>query len=119
MSATDDLLAEYFVHAATVETYLGTNGLGVETYAAPFTLDPATNGGCFIEGQRHLVTGADGETVTSGSTLYCHPDHAGRFEPRSRVTIAYPSRTVETRVVTLNINDLTDEFPQHVAVSLE
>lgn len=113
MSVND--IAEFFVHTATVETLAGTTGYGVDLFAAPITLDPATGNGCFIDDTRRMVRSSDGEQVISETTLYTYPANAPYFVPNSRVTI----RGVISRVITVNLNDSGPlDLPDHVAVTL-
>lgn len=110
-----DDLADFYVHTAIVETLTGTTGYGVDLFAAPVTLDPATGNGCFIDDTRHLVRSATGEQVISETTLYTYPASAPYFVPNSRVTI----RGVISRVITVNLNDSGPlDLPDHVAVTL-
>jgi len=119
MSADD--MAEFYVQTAVVEKYLGTNGYGEDTFAAPVTLDPADTSahpegnGCWIDDARKLVRSSDGEQVVSESTLYTYPEHAALFTPNSRVTV----NGVPSRVIRANPNTSGDlDLPDHVAVSL-
>lgn len=113
MSADD--LADFMVHSVAVETFQGRGATGTEAFGEPYTVP------CFLEGSQHLVRGGGGEQILSGSVLYCHPDHAARFAPRSRVTVATPDGQpeVHTRVIVTNVNDLSDDWPEHVEVRLE
>lgn len=107
MSASD--LDEFLVHTVTVETFLGTTATGVETYAAAVTVP------CYLEGASKLVAEGDGEHVRFVSTLYAHPQYGPTFPPRSRVTLdGRPGRVIE-----VNVNTLTADFPEHVEVHIE
>lgn len=113
MSADD--MAEFYVHTATVETFLGSSGYGVDVFAAPVILDPDEDNGCFIDGTRKLVRGKDGEQVVSESTLYTYPSNAALFLADSRVTTG----DGVSRVIKTNTNTSGDlDLPDHVAVSL-
>lgn len=107
MSADD--LADFYEHTAAVETFLGTNGYGEDTFAAP------VNVACFADDTRKLVRGKDGEQVVSESTLYTYPINGPLFTADSRVTL---NGTV-SRVIKTNVNDSGDlDLPDHVAVTL-
>jgi hypothetical protein len=110
-----DELAEFYVHTAVVETLLGTNGYGEDTFADPVTLDADAGNGCFLVDGRHLVRTADGEQVISESQLYTKPDNAALFTPNSRVTV----NGLTSRVIRANLNTSGPlDLPDHVSVSL-
>lgn len=107
MSADD--LSDLYVHTAAVEMFLGTNGYGEDTFAAPVTVV------CFIDPGRKLVRGKDGEQVVSESTLATYPISAPLFVADSRVTVnGDESRVIKTKLAASGDLDL----PDHVAVSL-
>lgn len=109
MSASD--LDEFLVHTVTVETWQGTTATGVEQYAAAVTIP------CYLESARKLVAVGDGEHVRFATTLYAHPQHGPVFQPRSRVHI--DDHPTPGRVVEVNVNTLTADFPEHVEVHIE
>ena len=117
-----DEFADFYVHACTVETYLGTSGYGKDLFADPIILSPAAGTGVFIEQKRRLVRNKDGVEVISETTLYVRPVlettpgfGLDLFAPDSRVTIgAAVSRVIVASVFTSGGLDL----PDHVAVSL-
>ena len=110
-----DDLDDFYIHKATVETYLGAGAYG-DLFAAPVVLDPDTATGCFIEGKRKLVRNAAGEQVISETTLYTSTAHAALFTTDSKVT----TDTITSRVITVNTNDSGPlDLPDHVAVNLQ
>jgi hypothetical protein len=107
MSADD--LAEFYVHTATVEMFLGTNGYGEDTFAAPVSVV------CYADDARKLVRGKDGEQVVSESTLYTYPISAPLFTAGSRVTL----KETVSRVIKTAVHDSGDlDLPDHTAVTL-
>lgn len=104
-----DDLQDFWVHTATVETYVGTDGYGRETFA------PASTFGCFIEQKRRLVRDKTGAEVISETTLYGEPTVAALCTPGTRVTI----NGTETRVITASLLTSGDlDLPDHTVVSL-
>lgn len=102
-------MAEFYVHAAQVEMFLGESGYGVDLFADPVTI------ACFADDSRKLVRNKDGEQVVSESTLYTYPINAPLFVADSRVTIDGNL----SRVIKTNNNTSGDlDLPDHVAVSL-
>lgn len=111
---TDDI-TEFYVDIAVVETITGTTGYGVDVFAAPVTLDPATGNGCYVDDGRRLVRSTTGEQVISESTLYTDPSNAALFTPNSRVTVD----GIVSRVIKANLNDSGPlGLPDHLAVTL-
>lgn len=109
-------MADFYVHDAVVETFLGTNGYGEDTFADPFLLDPDQENGCFLLDSRTIVRDKDGQQVVSESTLFTFPANADRFTPDSRVTY----RGNVSLVITTNLNDSRElDLPDHLAVSLK
>jgi hypothetical protein len=117
MSAHD--LDEFFVHTASVETWLGTGSNG-DVYASPAVVIQ-----CFADDARKLVRNANGEQVVSETTLYTTNDHVALFVEKSRVTFLndpdgdgiVPSRTA--LVIKVNANDSGAlDLPDHLAVTL-
>jgi hypothetical protein len=107
MSADD--MAEFYVHTATVEMFLGANGYGEDTFAAPVSVV------CFADDARKLVRGKDGEQVVSESTLYTYPINAPLFTADSRVTL----NEAMSRVIKTAVHDSGDlDLPDHTAVTL-
>jgi hypothetical protein len=110
-----DELAEFFAHTITVETFVDTSGYGVDLFAAPVTLDPATDTGVFVEQKRREVRDKDGGIVISETTVYARTAAAAVFVPNSRVTYG----DVQSRVITVAVNELdTLDLPSHIAVAL-
>lgn len=105
-----DDLADWYVHTASVEMWLGTAGSGADVFAAPVTIVG------FADTARHLVRAKDGEQIVSESTFVTYPISAPVFEPDSRVTV----NGVTSRVITTNLGDSGAlDLPDHVAVSLK
>lgn len=74
--------AEFYVHTATVEQYLGSGTNGTR-YAAGVSIP------CYIDAQQVVTTAASGQEVTQRTTvLYCDLSHAALLTPLSRVTSA-------------------------------
>lgn len=104
-----DDMAEFYIHSATVEAYLGTNGLGVDTFSAPVVVLG------FADNSRKLVRNSDGEQVISETTFYTYPSWAASFAPNSRVTID----GAVSRVIGVNSNTSGDlDLPDNLAVTL-
>ena len=102
-------MAEFYVHTAAVEMFLGTTGYGEDTFAAP------VNVACFAEETRRLVRDKDGEQVVSESTLYTFPITGPLFAPDSRVTL----NGMVSRVIRKSVHDSGDlDLPDHTAVAL-
>ena len=110
-------MAEFYVHTATVEKFLGETGYGVDTFAPPVVLSPnnAPANGVFADDSRRLVRNKDGEQVVSETTLYTYPAAAPYFTPDSKVTIDGKV----SRVIKTNLNTSGDlDLPDHLAVTL-
>jgi hypothetical protein len=106
-------IARFFIETATVETYLGTNGYGGDTFAAPVQL--VSPNGCWVDNSVKLVRSAQGEQVVSNSRLYTYPANAALFTPDTRVTVD----GVITRVLMANVNlSGVLKLPDHVEVEL-
>lgn len=104
-----DELEDFYVHTVTVETYLGTNGYGVDAFADPVSVTG------FLNDARHLVRTATSEQVISESQFYTHPENGALFTAESRVT----ADGVVSRVIRTNVNTSgTLELPDHAVISL-
>lgn len=111
----DDDLADFYVHTVTVETFLGTNGYGEDTFADGVILSPSTKNGVFLDETRRLVRSSTGEQVVSESRFYTYPGTKALFAPNSRVTIdGVQSRVIKATVLTSGDFDL----PDHIVVNL-
>lgn len=107
MSAND--IADFYVHTASVEMFLGTTGYGVDQFASAVIV------ACFIDGSRKLVRSPTGDQVVAESTLYTYPINAPLFVTDSRVTTSDGvSRVIKANSNTSGALDL----PDHVAISL-
>lgn len=106
----DTELSPFWVHTAAVETYTGTTGSGVRTYAASVTVPG------YLERKRQFVRAANGEQVISTTQFYGDSTLAPLFAPLSRVTLDEGATTVISRE-TLTSGDLG--LPDHVAVYLQ
>lgn len=110
MTVTD--LGDFWVHTVSVNTYQGTTGAGVKSYAAP-----AARVG-FVERKRRLVRDGNGTQVVSESTYYGDSGQAVDFPPQSQVTL--PGETKPTTVIVCAVNDGGDlDLPDHIAVALQ
>lgn len=111
-------ISSWFVHTATVETFKGKNGYGVDIFAAPVVLAPPN--GCFIENARKLVRNKTGDEVVSETTVYTFPANADLFTTDTKVTVTTPTGVVQSRVIKADVNDSGPlGLPDHVAVTLE
>ncbi|HEY2642310.1 MAG TPA: hypothetical protein VGI56_01035 [Galbitalea sp.] len=107
MSADD--VSDFYIHSATVEAFLGTNGLGVDTFSAAVSVLG------FADNSRKLVRNSDGEQVISETTFYTYPSWASSFVPNSRVTID----GAVSRVIGVNSNTSGAlDLPDNLAVTL-
>lgn len=95
-------------HEVTVEAYLGDSAYG------PQYDDPATVR-CMIDDRRHLVRNANGDEVTSETTLYVGNLDAN-IPPESRVTVN--GRT--TTVLSVSRHDGAGlPTPDHLEIAVE
>lgn len=102
-------LADWYVHTAQVEMFLGVNGYGEDIFAAPVSVV------CFLDDARKLVRNKDGEQVVSETTLATFPVNAPLFTADSKVTV----NGAESRVIKTKVGDSGDlDLPDYVAVSL-
>lgn len=96
-------------HQVTIEAWTGTNGYGVDIYAAP------VNEECFVEDKRRLVRSATtGDEVVSESTVYLQLDASA--PPESRVTL--PSGRVATVITALRRDGGDLPVPSHLELAL-
>ncbi|PRB01755.1 hypothetical protein [Microbacterium sp. MYb64] len=108
-STDDDELAEFYVHSVLVETFLGTNGYGEDTFA------PAVAVGGFLDDTRHLVRSQTAEQVVSEGQFYTRPENGALFPADSRVTVD----GVTSRVIRTNTNTSGNlDLPDHAVISL-
>ena len=102
-----DELADFYIHTATVEQWLGTSADG-DVYAAPVDVT------CFVDDTTKLIRAATGEQTVSGTTIYAPSSAAEALTIQARVTIA--SGRV-SRVI--NVNGLDGPFGlDHVEANL-
>lgn len=80
---TADPLAQWWVHAVTVERFAGPGPEG-DTWAAPVPGVP-----CFVEDTRKLVRAANGSEVVSETTVY-FPSAEADIPAGSKVTLTAP-----------------------------
>lgn len=103
-----ELPAEALQHTVPVEPYLGTNGLGKDTWGAAIQLR------CFKEDHRRMVRAKDGSEVVSETTLYAN--RGPSIPARSRVTL--PGRT--SLVILVKDYDGGDlPVPSHLEIHCE
>jgi len=106
-----DDLADFYVHTVTVQTLTGTGAYG-DVFAAPVTLDPATDTGVFVDDKRKLVRSSSGAEVISETTIYGRPNLIAVLLEGSLV--ALPSGRVAT-VITTGARDSGGlDLPDHV-----
>lgn len=105
-------ISAFFVHTATVRTYLGENATGP-------SLAPARSNACFIEDARDLVASGSGEQVASTAKLFASRSVASRYTVGSEVSSsAIPGRVA--RVIQVHIRDSgLLGLPDHVEVVLQ
>ena len=104
-----DDIASFFVHQATVETFMGAGAVG------DVFVPPVVDTG-FLEGATKLVRDQTGQQVIAFSTWYTTVANAGHYAPDSRFT---DPNGRKSRVITVNVNDSgVLGLPDHVAVSL-
>jgi hypothetical protein len=103
-----DELADFYVHTASVRTYLGMTGNGRK-------LEPAVDVPCFARAGNKQVTKASGDVVVSTTTLTCDPSYVGMFPVESQVSVNGTDGTVvQLGVATSGALDL----PDHLTVYL-
>lgn len=106
---TADELADFYVHTATVDTFLGSGPYG-DKYQP--TSEPVP---CMIEESRKLVRSSAGEQVVSETTLWMDKAHYDAFAPESVVYV----RGHESKVITRSLADSGDlDLPDHLQVAL-
>lgn len=109
-----DPLAGFYVHTLSVETFRGKSGSGDDLFENLVICSPLTQTGVLVQGERKQVRAANGDVVTSHTTVYAPLALAPLFTLDSRVTI----NQVPARVLAVNQNDLDGRFPQHLEVHL-
>lgn len=105
---------EFYVHTATVETYLGTGANG-PSYAAGVDI------ACYIDAETVLVTTGTGQQVTQRTTvLYADSSAAALLTVQSRVTSTQLGNDDQARVAKLNVLDVGALMPDmaHVEATL-
>lgn len=86
-------LADFWVHAVTVKTYLSTTGAGVKRYAAPVTVT------CFLSRKQRFVRAANGDQVPSSASLSADLDWAATLAVQSIVTLDGRDTTIIAETV--------------------
>jgi hypothetical protein len=102
----DDDLAEFYVHTAIVEAYLGSGADG-DVYGAPATIPG------YWEGGSKLIVNADGEQLLAQGVFRTAPEHAAAFPILSRVTVEGITGRVQ-RLATFTSGAL--DLPDHIEV---
>jgi hypothetical protein len=110
-----DDLEDFYVHTVTVQTLLGSGGMG-SSYAELLILSPDTDNGVFADDKRKLVRSASGAEVVSETTVFGRPSLATILTEGSLVTL--PSGRVATVIIasTLTAGDL--DLPDHHVAAL-
>lgn len=105
-------LALFYVHTASVQTYLG-NAASGPTYAA------AVNVVGFFDDTEKLVVSSKGTEVVAGSSFFTDLANAGLFEPGTLVANTR-GNTAPRRVVSMNARDTAGLLSavEHVEVRL-
>lgn len=83
-------VADWWVHAGTIETYAGSGPSG-DVYAAPVTV------ACWVEGETRQVTNSKGVEVTSMSVVRGPLTDKDLFTPGSKFTYGTMTGVVATR----------------------
>lgn len=104
------MIAHWFVHTVTVETFLG-QGANGDLFAAPVKVVG------WLSGSRKIVRGIDGQQAISESAFYTNISNAALFTTDTRVT---DSLGTVSRVIRVNVNDTGGlmQNVEHVAVAL-
>lgn len=106
-------LDKFYVHTATVQTYIGEGAMG-PTVAAAVTIP------CYVDDTTRLVVSATGEQVAAATTIYAAPSYGVLFTVGSMVTSsAFGDPARAARVI--NQNNLSSgalALPDHVEVHL-
>lgn len=110
-----DDLEDFYQHTVTVQTLLGSGGMG-DVYAAPLTLSPTDTTGVFVEDKRRLVRSADGSEVISESTIYGRWVLGPVLAVGSLVTL--PSGRTATVITTARYAAGVLDLPDHVEAAL-
>lgn len=106
---TDDL-ADFYVHTASVQTFLGQSGYGVDQFAA------AVSKPGFLDGSSKLVRDKDGQQVVSSATWYTDVADLAVYTLDSLVTV---NNVVGRRVIAVGFHDSGDlDLPDHLEVNL-
>lgn len=98
----------FYVHTATVETYLGTGASG-DLYSAPVVVPG------WLEDKRRIVRDKDGQEVVSSSFFACDTTHLVKFKPDSKVTL--PTRSAFV-IGVANYTSGALELPDHLEIDL-
>lgn len=104
-----DELAEFYIHTASTEAYLGTNNDGVDLYATAASVPG------WWEGVTRLILNSDGEQVLALGVFRTSPANAASFPLLARVTVAGTTGRVE-RVSTFTSGALG--LPDHIEIAL-
>lgn len=94
MSGAD--LAEFVNTTLSVRTYLGTSGNGTVLYA------PAVDVPAWLTRKQAFVRNANGEQVTSSSSVSADPSFADTLAPKSLVTV--PGQAQPATVITRQVS---------------
>lgn len=107
---TDDL-AEFYVHATTVERYEGTGAYG-DVFA-----DPATVLG-FVDDSNKLIRDSTGQQVVSSARVF-FPSATDLIPLKSRVTLPAPFLGRQSTVIALSVHNSGGlELPDHLETAL-
>jgi hypothetical protein len=104
-----DELAEFYVHTASAEPYLGTNADGADLYGTAVDVPG------WWEGVNRLILNSDGEQVLALGVFRTNVANAPSFPLLARVTVEGTTGRVE-RISTFTSGDL--ELPDHVEIAL-
>jgi hypothetical protein len=102
-------MADFYVHTATVEQYLGTAGNGQDLFSAPVTIV------CFADLGLKQMLNPSGILVTTIGTMYSDPSTAALLDLSARVQVN--GKTARVMATTLNDSGALD-LPDHVAAIL-
>jgi hypothetical protein len=120
-----DDMAEFYVHTAKVEPFLGAGANGpVFGPAVILSPDSTPPNGVFADDSRKLVRDRNGAQVVSETTLYTYPANARLFKVGSRVTVLNDADEDDldpTPAYVIKANSNTSgglDLPDHLAVTL-
>lgn len=108
MSAAD--VADFYVHTASVQKFLGQSGYGVDQYAA------AVSKVGFLDGSSKLIRDKTGQQVVSSASWFTDVADLDLYALDSLVSV---NNVVNRRVIAVAFHDSGDlDLPDHLEVNL-